>query len=109
MGDTRRYSMASISTHVLDTVSGRPARGMAVTVERLEDGAVVEHLTSTSTDDDGRVADLLGGKRTRTSVYRLSCNTAAHRTTYCPQVQIVFRLSDPEVQHRGPLLLSAYG
>ena len=101
--------MASISTHVLDTVSGRPARGMAVTLERLEDGSVVEHLTSTSTDDDGRVADLLGGKRLRTGVYRLTFNTAAYGNTFYPQVQIVFRVSDPDEHHHIPLLLSAYG
>ncbi len=44
---------ASLSTHVLDTASGRPARGVAVAVER--DGAI---LAQGTTDADGRIADL---------------------------------------------------
>ena len=101
--------MANISTHVLDTVTGRPAAGMAVSLERLEDGSAVEHLASTSTDTDGRVADLLGGTRLKTGVYRLTFNTAAYGNTFYPEVQIVFRVSDPEEHHHIPLLLSAYG
>ncbi|HLU52972.1 MAG TPA: hydroxyisourate hydrolase [Acidimicrobiia bacterium] len=101
--------MANISTHVLDTVAGRPAAGVAVTLERVEDGAVIEHLASTSTDEDGRVADLLGGTRLRTGVYRLTFNTAAYGNTFYPEVQIVFRVSDPDEHHHIPLLLSAYG
>jgi 5-hydroxyisourate hydrolase len=45
--------MATLSTHVLDTASGRPASGVAVTLER--DGAVVARGT---TDADGRVREL---------------------------------------------------
>lgn len=100
--------MANVSTHVLDTVAGRPAAGIAVTLERLTDD-VVEHLASTSTDDDGRVADLLGGNRLRTGVYRIRFNTAAYGNTFYPEVQIVFRVSDPDEHHHIPLLLSSYG
>jgi len=47
--------MATLSTHVLDTASGRPASGIAVSVEK--DGAVVARGV---TDGDGRVAQLAG-------------------------------------------------
>lgn len=47
--------MASLSTHVLDTASGRPASGVNVAVER--DGKVV---ASATTDVDGRIRDLAG-------------------------------------------------
>ncbi|HEV8535552.1 MAG TPA: hydroxyisourate hydrolase [Candidatus Limnocylindria bacterium] len=45
--------MATISTHVLNMASGRPAPGIAVALEK--DGAVVARGT---TDADGRVKEL---------------------------------------------------
>lgn len=100
--------MATISTHVLDTVEGRPAAGVAVTLETLEeDGG--RQLNSTSTDQDGRVADLLGGTRLRTGIYRIVFNTAAYGNTFYPEVSVVFRVSDPDQHHHVPLLLSAFG
>jgi 5-hydroxyisourate hydrolase len=50
-----RPLMASLSTHVLDTASGRPAAGVAVSLER--DGAVIARGV---TDGDGRIAELAG-------------------------------------------------
>jgi len=47
--------VASLSTHVLDTASGRPAPGVAVSLEK--DGAVIARGI---TDADGRVAQLAG-------------------------------------------------
>jgi len=45
--------MATLSTHVLDTATGRPAPGVAVSLEK--DGAVIARGL---TDPDGRVAQL---------------------------------------------------
>jgi 5-hydroxyisourate hydrolase len=50
-----RPRMATLSTHVLDTASGRPASGVAISLER--DGAVIARGV---TDGDGRVAQLAG-------------------------------------------------
>lgn len=47
--------MATLSTHVLDTASGRPASGVAVSLER--EGSVIARGV---TDGDGRIADLAG-------------------------------------------------
>ena len=48
-----RPLMATLSTHVLDTATGRPASGIAVSLEK--DGAVIARGV---TDGDGRVAEL---------------------------------------------------
>ena len=45
--------MATLSTHVLDTASGRPSPGVAVSLEK--DGAVIARGV---TDADGRIARL---------------------------------------------------
>jgi 5-hydroxyisourate hydrolase len=47
--------MATLSTHVLDTASGRPAPGVAVSLEK--GGAVIARGL---TDADGRIAQLAG-------------------------------------------------
>ncbi|MGH2471492.1 MAG: hydroxyisourate hydrolase [Candidatus Limnocylindria bacterium] len=47
--------MATLSTHILDTASGRPASGVAVSLER---GNAV--LARGVTDDDGRIGELAG-------------------------------------------------
>ncbi|MFP3916054.1 MAG: hydroxyisourate hydrolase, partial [Actinomycetota bacterium] len=92
----------------LDTVTGLPAPGVAVSLERLENGTV-EALASTSTDEDGRVADLLGGTRLRTGIYRLTFNTAAYGNQFYPEVSVVFRVASADRHHHIPLLLSEYG
>jgi 5-hydroxyisourate hydrolase len=48
-----RPRMATLSTHVLDTATGRPAPGVAVSLEK--DGAVIARGV---TDADGRVGQL---------------------------------------------------
>jgi 5-hydroxyisourate hydrolase len=45
--------MATLSTHILDTASGRPSSGVPVSLEK--DGAVVAQGV---TDADGRIAQL---------------------------------------------------
>lgn len=100
--------MAEVSTHILDIVTGRPADGVSVTLDRLEENGPAT-MGSASTDADGRIADLMGGHRLRTGVYRLTFNTAAYGNSFYPEVAVVFRVSDADQHHHIPLLLSAYG
>ena len=51
----------TISTHVLDTPSGRPADGVHVTLWRLDGDEPPGRMTQALTDADGRVRDLLVG------------------------------------------------
>ena len=52
--------MSTLSTHVLDAASGRPAVGVRVTLDR-RDGDAWRQLGTGVTDDDGRVRDLAPG------------------------------------------------
>jgi 5-hydroxyisourate hydrolase len=49
----------TISTHVLDTESGKPAAGVHVSLYKLGEDARPIRLTQALTDDDGRIRDLL--------------------------------------------------
>lgn len=63
--------MAKLSTHVLDTVHGRPAAGVLIELFAL-DGASARLLTSTRTNSDGRSAQpLLEGTAVIAGRYRL--------------------------------------
>lgn len=62
--------MSKLTTHVLDTASGRPAAGVNVRLFSLENG---RHLVASAvTNDDGRVDEpLMEGETFRPGVYEL--------------------------------------
>ncbi|HKZ91684.1 MAG TPA: hydroxyisourate hydrolase, partial [Candidatus Limnocylindrales bacterium] len=61
----------TISTHVLDTETGKPAAGVPVRVKRmLADGAAIA-VGSGNTDADGRIASLLDGAL-EAGIYRIT-------------------------------------
>ena len=97
----------SLSTHVLNAVTGTPAVAVAVTLTDAE-GAV---LASGHTDDDGRIASL--GAQLDEGRYRLSFDTgsyfaAAGVATFYPEVTVAFEITDAAAHHHIPLLLSPY-
>ena len=88
--------MTSLSTHVLDTGSGRPAAGVTVELFRVEQRIAIEH-----TDTDGRVRladDLEPG------LYRLVFHPPS---PFFRRVELELELGDGH--HHVPLLVSAYG
>lgn len=96
--------MSLVTTHVLDTAAGRPAKGIAV---RLEfQGSV---LGEARTDDDGRVRDL-GPERLTPGVYRLVFDTAAYLGPdgFFPEIAVSFRIRDGAAHHHVPVLLSPF-
>ena len=95
--------MSGISTHVLDTARGVPARDVPV------------RLASASTDQDGRCSQLLpDGPNLLAGHYRLSFDTERYfaaqeiRGLY-PSVQITFTVRAGEAHFHIPLLLSPCG
>ena len=103
----------SISTHVLDLVTGRPARGVAVALERQGDGGFVP-VASGVTDDDGRVRDLVPRGAGHAGVHRLRFETGAwfaatSTPTFYPWVELAFEVVDAGAHHHVPILLGPYG
>ena len=97
-----------LSTHVLDTATGRPAAAVPVLVQRLAvDGW--HEVARSETDNDGRAADLVpdlvAGR------YRLVFDTTAVHgpQAWLPSVTVEFRVTDPAGALHVPLLLSPYG
>jgi 5-hydroxyisourate hydrolase len=103
--------MSTLSTHVLDAVSGLPATGVRVALHR-RNGQGWQPLGEAVTDDDGRVRDLAPGGL-GAGVYRLVFATgdyfaATGRSGFYPEVPVVFEVTDPGRHHHVPLLLSPF-
>jgi 5-hydroxyisourate hydrolase len=108
--------VSRITTHVLDTSSGRPAEGVPVVLERADpNGAAWEVVGRGTTDADGRQRTLApDGRRLAGGRYRLTFDTAAYftrtgRKAFFPEVAVVFAIDDGDEHQHVPLLLSPYG
>ena len=101
--------MASLSTHVLDTSGGRPATGIAVTLEGADGTVLAEGVT----DADGRVADLADDLPA--GDLRLRFDTGAWFagqgvTAFYPEVVVTFTVGGSAGEHfHVPLLLNPFG
>ena len=103
-----------LTTHVLDTAAGTPARGLPIGLEKQIDGVFVK-LGSGQTNDDGRLdAPLLRPDDWGVGCYRIRFDTGTYfdRSNthgFYPYVEVVFEVRHPEEHHHVPLLLSPHG
>src|SRR5258708_2298812 len=78
MGAAER-GMGKLTTHVLDTTAGVPARGLKIELHRLDAGAAPALLATLNTNDDGRApAPLLEGDALRAGRYTLTFHVAPY-------------------------------
>lgn len=107
--------MRRISTHILDTAQGAPARNVPVRLERQESSGDWRLVGSARTDQDGRCGQLLPeGEAVAAGIYRLTFDTASYYAAQkieglYPLVQITFAAKQGEVHFHIPLLLSPHG
>ena len=107
--------MSAITTHVLDISRGRPARGVAVSLERETSDGGWQQIGKGATDADGRARDLMtDGSVLSEGVYRLTFGTGAYFAaqkieSFYREVVIAFTVSDSAHHYHVPLLLSPFG
>ena len=107
--------MNRISTHILDTAQGKPAKDVPVRLERQESNGAWRLLNSLRTDSDGRCAQLLPENESlREGNYRLAFDTAGYHLAQnvqglYPVVEITFHVREGESHFHIPLLLSPHG
>ena len=100
-----------VTTHVLDATSGRPAAGIAATLER-QTGTRWQEVTGGRTDADGRIS-AFGPQHLEPGVYRVTFAVGPYfadrgRSTFYPEVVIPFTIDDATAHYHVPLLLSPY-
>ena len=102
--------MSGITTHVLDTVRGKPAAGIGVRLEKFDDDSWLL-LAESATDADGRCRNL--SAEAPAGLYRLTFSTDDYfkqqgRSCMYPEISITFECRD-EAHYHMPLLLSDNG
>ena len=113
-GDNLPAKRTPISTHVLNTGSGKPAAGVAVVLQ-YQAGKNWEELGRSLTDLQGRAADLYQAKKPlQAGTYRLVYETGVYfkgqgTKTFFPQVEIIFEVEKTDEHYHVPLLLSPFG
>ena len=110
--------MGRLSTHVLDTVNGRPAGGVRVELHRLRPDGSWAPVAETRTNADGRTdAPMLGGDAFATGTYQLSFHigdyfrAAGVKTTapaFLDVVPLRFTIAEPDGHYHVPLLASPW-
>lgn len=103
-----------LTTHVLDTSTGRPAVGISLQLFRVQEGHPDELLSTAATDGNGRVTNLIASSAWAVGVYRLRFDTksyfsAKEKECFYPFCDITFVVKELESHYHVPLLLSPFG
>lgn len=109
--------MGRLTTHVLDTALGRPAKGLKIELWSLEGASLL--LKTVTTNADGRVdGPLLEGEGFKTGRYELRFHAGAYLKTtgatltdppFLDVIPLRFGIWDKAEHYHVPLLLSPYG
>jgi 5-hydroxyisourate hydrolase len=110
--------MGRLSTHVLDTASGKPAAGMKVELYRLAADGARTLVNSVTTNADGRTdVPLLIDAAVVVGTYELvfdvaayfrSLGTATADPPFLGSVPLRFSIADPNGHYHVPLLVSPW-
>lgn len=108
--------MGRLTTHVLDTALGKPAKGLKIELWSMTD--TTTFLSSHETNDDGRVdTPMLEGAAFKAGTYELrfnagdylkSCGIDLPTPMFLDVIPIRFGVSEPDGHYHVPLLLSPF-
>jgi 2-oxo-4-hydroxy-4-carboxy-5-ureidoimidazoline decarboxylase len=118
VSDDRLEVYGRLSTHVLDTHSGRPAEGVAIELVELSDLGTSRVVTSTITNADGRTDQpLIYHRPVPIGRYELTFSvgdyfarrqTATSDPPFLDQIPLRFSVSEPESHLHVPLLVTPW-
>jgi 5-hydroxyisourate hydrolase len=108
-----------LTTHVLDTVHGRPAAGLAIELYRIDpETDSRERLTAVRTNGEGRTeGPLLSGDALQSGIYELvfdvgdyfaAVGRANAPIPFLNKIPVRFGIADPEANYHIPLLASPW-
>ena len=106
-------AMSQITTHVLDTATGIPAQGIAITFSQLMNDKWTE-LAKGATNNDGRVSDLLADDKVLDAGrYKVMFKTEDYfnkqgTEVFYPYAEVVFDIKGDGQHYHIPLLLAPF-
>lgn len=103
-----------ITTHVLDVARGKPAAGIAVTLEKQDAAGGWRRMGAGKTDNDGRIKDLLKDGEGVAGAWRLTFEAGTYFkaqgvAAFYRAIPIEFHIEQAEKHYHVPLLLSPFG
>ncbi len=104
-----------ITTHVLDTMSGKPAPGIVVLLEVESQSKEWKLVAKGVTNAEGRVLDFVPEiVKLERGIFRITFETSAYFKalgigSFYPYVQIAFEIQEQSDHYHVPLLLSPFG
>ena len=101
-----------ITSHVLDTAKGCPAKGIRLTLEALSANGKWETVATDATNDDGRSSiSRAGGHVLRAGKYRVTfhCGDYIGEDGFYDDIVIAFKIAKAGEHYHIPLLLSPFG
>lgn len=108
-------SRSQITTHILNTAQGTPAKNVAVQLLKCVSNQPTQWqlITQANTDDDGRISDWINpDEKLAIGTYKLIFELENYwqqqnQTVFYPTAEICFNLTDEQHYHI-PLLLSPF-
>jgi 5-hydroxyisourate hydrolase len=110
--------MAGLTTHVLDTMRGRPASGVAIELHALAPDGGRALVASVRTNADGRTdAPLIAAAQARAGAFELSFHVGAYFRAagvaladppFLDIVPIRFAIADPQAHYHVPLVVTPW-
>ncbi len=110
--------MAGLTTHVLDTTRGGPARGVAIELFALDAGGARRLIASVRTNVDGRTdAPLVGAADIHIGAFELNFHVGEYfrgqgvalaEPPFLDVVPIRFAIADPTAHYHVPLVVTPW-
>ena len=110
--------MAGLTTHVLDTIRGQPAGGVAIELFRLEADGARTLVASVRTNADGRTdAPLIGAAAAHVGAFELAFHVGDYfraqgvvvaEPPFLDVVPIRFAVADPKAHYHVPLVVTPW-
>jgi 5-hydroxyisourate hydrolase len=118
-GPVQGAAMGRLTTHVLDTMAGRPAAGLKIELWRLDGNNAATLVKTVKTNSDGRAdgpilhgEDFTAGRyefRFMAGEYLRANGAELPDPPFLDVIPIRFGIADAGGHYHVPLLLSAYG
>ena len=104
--------MATISSHLLNSVDGTHANGIKVTIYQINSSGEKKIFFETETDEGGRILkDFELSNNDCTCEYEMVCKTADYfsEKKIVSEIIVKFKMEDPKKKYHLPIIISPNG
>ena len=104
--------MATISSHLLNSVDGTHANGVKVTIYQINSSGEKKIFFETATDKEGRILkDFELSNKDCACEYEMVCKTADYfsEKKVVSEIIVKFKMEDPKKKYHLPIIISPNG